>query len=204
MNIAPDPTTDRIADRLDAAPAHLAALRARLAADATAAGLVDATYEVVDTPIGPLLIVATDRGVVRVAFEGEDHDAVLADLAATIGPRILQAPEPSVAATQVAEYFAGRRRAFELPLDLRLVTGFRHDVVAHLAAIPYGTTASYATVAADVGNPGAVRAVGTACARNPVPILLPCHRVVRADGTPGRYRGGDAAKRLLLALESAA
>jgi methylated-DNA-[protein]-cysteine S-methyltransferase len=106
-------------------------------------------------------------------------------------------------ARQLDEYFAGRRRAFDVPLDLRLARGFRRTVLEHLRDVGYGTTTSYAGLAARAGSPAAVRAVGTACATNPVPVVVPCHRVVRSDGTPGRYVGGDAAKAALLVLETA-
>jgi methylated-DNA-[protein]-cysteine S-methyltransferase len=108
----------------------------------------------------------------------------------------------AAAARQLDQYFAGRRRQFDLPVDLRLARGFRRSVVEALPLIAYGSTASYADVAALVGNPGAVRAVGSACAHNPVPIVVPCHRVVHTDGSPGQYRGGAAMKAALLALEA--
>lgn len=180
------------------------ALRDRLAAGAEEAGLLDIAYRTIDSPIGPLLLAATPDGLVRVAFDCEGHDAVLAVLAERVSPRVLRAPARlDAAAHQLDEYFAGQRRAFDLPLDLRLASPFRRAVVRHLATIAYGTTASYATVAAAVGSPAAVRAVGSACATNPVPVVLPCHRVVRSDGSIGRYLGGTAAKRTLLGLEGA-
>ncbi|MFC8193599.1 methylated-DNA--[protein]-cysteine S-methyltransferase [Cellulomonas sp. NPDC057328] len=182
----------------------LAALRARLAADAERAGLLDVAYRVVDSPVGALLVAAGERGVLRVAFEVQGHEAALTELAARVSPRVLEGGrrlDPVL--RELDEYFAGARRTFDVPVDLRLLEGFRRDVVATLPRVAYGTTASYAAVAALAGRPAAVRAVGTACARNPVPLLVPCHRVVRSDGTPGRYAGGDAAKTTLLALERA-
>ena len=168
------------------------------------AGLLDVAYRTVDSPLGPLLLAATVDGVVRVAFAAEDHDEVLARLAADVSPRILRYPARlDDAARQLDEYFAGRRRGFDVPVDLRLAHGFRRDVLAHLREIPFGATESYATVARAAGSPKAVRAVGTACATNPIPLVVPCHRVVRSDGTIGQYRGGVEAKRTLLALESA-
>jgi len=154
--------------------------------------------------LGPLLLAATEQGLVRVAFAVEGHDAVLAGLAERISPRILAAPArlDSIAA-ELEEYFAGRRRGFDVPLDLRLASGFHREVLAHLGRIGYGGTVSYGQVAAAAGRPRAVRAVGTACARNPLPIVLPCHRVVRGDGSPGGYVGGAAAKQALLRLEAA-
>ncbi len=177
--------------------------RARLIADAEAAGLLDLAYRVIDSPFGPLLLAATSDGVVRVAFDGEDHDRVLDDLSGRISPRILRAPSRlDQPARQLDEYFAGSRRSFDIAVDLRLARGFRRTVLHHLRSIAYGATESYTTVAAASGSPGAVRAVGSACATNPVPLVVPCHRVVRSDGTIGQYRGGTDAKRKLLALEA--
>jgi len=180
-------------------------LHARLAAAAADAGILDVAYATVDTPVGPLLLAATERGLVRVAYAVEDHDRVLGQLAARVSPRVLRAPARlDAAARELEEYFAGRRSAFALPLDLRLASGFRRTVLSHLREIGYGRTASYAALAAAAGRPQAARAAGTACATNPLPVVVPCHRVVRSDGTPGRYIGGEAAKRALLALERAA
>ncbi|HEX6595695.1 MAG TPA: methylated-DNA--[protein]-cysteine S-methyltransferase [Acidimicrobiales bacterium] len=196
-------TLDDLGLRLPAAaPAVPPGLRARLLAAADEHGLLDVAYRTVDSPIGPLLVAATPDGLVRIAFDCEGHDAVLAALAERVSPRILRAPERlDAAARQLEEYFAGTRQAFDLPIDLRLASPFRRTVVSRLPSIAYGTTASYAAVAVAVGNPAAVRAVGTACATNPVPVVLPCHRVVRSDGTIGRYLGGTVAKETLLALE---
>jgi methylated-DNA-[protein]-cysteine S-methyltransferase len=183
------------------APGHaeLDALRARLVAGADATGLLDLTYRTVDSPIGPLLLVAGPAGLVRVAFEREGHDEVLAQLAGAISARILHSGRRTDAvATELDEYFAGRRRAFDVPVDLQLVHGFRRAVISHLRDIAYGATESYAQVARAAGSPAAVRAVGTACAHNPVPV------VVRSDGTIGQYLGGVEAKAALLALEGAA
>lgn len=181
-----------------------ARLRARLVAAAERDGLLDVAYRTIDSPIGALLLAATEEGLVRVAFEREDRDAVLASLADAVSPRVLAAPARlDPVARQLDEYFTGGRRAFDVPLDLRLAKGFRRAVLAHLAEIPYGRTESYAEVAAAAGSPKAVRAVGTACATNPLPLVLPCHRVVRSDGSSGNYRGGEDAKRTLLTLEAA-
>lgn len=185
-------------------PADLDGLRTRLAADAERAGLLDVAYRTLDSPVGTLLLAATPEGLVRVAFEREGHDAVLARLAADVSPRMLEAPARlDAVATQLDEYFAGRRRAFDVTVDLRLTSGFRRTVLDHLPEIPFGATASYAAVAALAGNPKAVRAVGTACARNPLPLVVPCHRVVRSDGGIGQYLGGVDAKQALLAHEAA-
>jgi len=184
-------------------PDDLSRLHADLAARAARAGLVDVAYRTLDGPLGSLLLAATPAGLVRVAFAVQGHDAVLTDLAARVSPRILAAPARlDDVARQLDEYFAGRRRTFDVPLDLRLVGGFRRVVVEHLADIGYAHTASYASMAAAAGSPRAVRAVGTACALNPVPVVVPCHRVVRSDGTPGQYAGGADAKLALLELES--
>ena len=184
---------------------QLAALTETLAVRAGAADLVQVYYRIVDSPIGALLLAATPTGLVRVAFESEDFDAVLAQLAATVGPRILAADAPlQEAAGQLAEYFAGRRETFDLPLDHRLAHGFRLQVQQALPQIGYGHTASYSELATLIGRPTAVRAVGTACATNPLPLILPCHRVLRADGGLGGYLGGTAAKAHLLELEGAA
>ncbi|OKH84858.1 cysteine methyltransferase [Mycobacterium sp. ST-F2] len=183
----------------------LAALHSRLAAAAQHEGLLDLAYRTVDTPVGPLLLAATERGLVRVAYAREDHDAVLQQLADKVSPRILHAPDRlDAAARQLDEYFARTRRTFDVPLDWRLSAGFRSAVLHHLPQIGYGETASYAAVAALAGSPKAVRAVGTACAKNPLPVVVPCHRVVRSDGAMGGYLGGPEAKRLLLDLEAAA
>ncbi|HEY0486816.1 MAG TPA: methylated-DNA--[protein]-cysteine S-methyltransferase [Mycobacteriales bacterium] len=180
-------------------------LHDRLAAAAAGAGMLDVAYRTLDTPVGTLLLAATEEGLVRVAYAREDHDRVLDELARRVSPRVLRAPARlEAAARELGEYFGGRRSAFDLPLDLRLAQGFRRTVLSHLPAIGYGTTASYAAVAAAAGSPRAVRAVGTACATNPLPVVVPCHRVVRSDGTPGRYVGGPDAKRTLLDLEVAA
>ena len=177
-------------------------LRTRLAAAAQQDGLLDVAYREVATPVGSLLLAATDQGLVRVAYETQDHDRVLAALAEVVSPRILRAPARlDPVARQLEEYFGGQRRRFDVPLDLRLAHGFRRSVLAHLPDIGYGHTESYAQVAAAAGSPRAVRAVGTACALNPLPVVVPCHRVIRSDGSLGQYAGGAAAKEALLELE---
>jgi methylated-DNA-[protein]-cysteine S-methyltransferase len=175
-----------------------------LVAAAARDGLLDVAYRTLETPVGTLLLAATEQGLVRVAYDREDHDAVLTTLAGAVSPRILAAParlDPVV--RQLEEYFNGGRRVFEVPLDFRLSKGFRRAVLAHLPDIAYGRTESYAQVAAAAGSPKAVRAVGTACATNPLPVVVPCHRVVRSDGSFGGYVGGEDAKRTLLTLEAA-
>lgn len=191
-------------DLPEVTPAQLSALHDRLAESSQAAGVLDVAYRTLDTPVGTLLLAATEDGLVRVAYAAEGHDQVLENLAARVSPRILKAPRRlDAAARELGEYFAGQRRRFDLPLDYRLASGFRRKVVSYLPGIGYGHTASYAAVAAAVGSPRAFRAVGTACATNPLPLIVPCHRVIRSDGDPGPYLGGRNAKRLLLELEAA-
>ena len=180
-------------------------LHDRLVAAAGREHLLDIGFDVVDSPVGRLLLAATEVGLIRVAYDVEGHDQVLADLADRVSPRVLRAPNRvAAAAGQLDEYFAGRRRSFDLTLDLRLSAGFRRSVIDQLRRIDYGDTRSYAEIAAAAGSPRAVRAVGSACATNPVPVVVPCHRVVRTDGATGGYVGGAEAKRSLLALEHAA
>lgn len=180
-------------------------LRSSLAVDAGEEGLLDVAYCTIDSPVGMLLLASTERGLARVAFEREDFDAVLQSLAARISPRILEAPSRlDAVAMELDEYFAGRRHAFDLPLDYALSSGFRQVVQQYLPRIGYGSTQSYKEVAERVGNPKAIRAVGTACATNPLPVVVPCHRVLRTDGSLGGYVGGLEAKNALLGLEQAA
>jgi methylated-DNA-[protein]-cysteine S-methyltransferase len=180
------------------------ALSARLAQQAARDGILDVAYRTIDTPVGELLLAATERGLIRVAYPAQDHDAVLSALATQVSPRVLHAPARlDAVARQLDEYFARTRQSFGLDLDLQLAHGFRRVVLEHLRQIGYGSTASYGAVAAASGSPAAVRAVGTACARNPLPVVIPCHRVVRGDGSIGQYAGGAEAKRALLELEAA-
>ena len=186
----------------DTDPTDLERLHARLVAAAAADRSLDVAYRTVDSPLGPLLLAATEQGLVRLAYEREDHEQVLQTLAVRVSPRILRAPARlDEAASQLDDYFAGARKTFDLRVDLRLTAGFRRQVLDQLRAIGYGRTQSYTAVAAATGRPRAVRAVGSACATNPVPVVVPCHRVLRSDGTLGGYVGGLAAKRTLLALE---
>jgi methylated-DNA-[protein]-cysteine S-methyltransferase len=186
------------------APA-MARLHDRLVDRVQREGILDVAYRTLDTPVGSLLLAGTDLGLVKVAYAVQDHDAVLRQLAGSVSPRILHAPARlDEASRQIDEYFARRRTRFELPLDWRLSKGFRREVLRHLGDIGYGRTESYAQVAAAAGSPRAVRAVGTACATNPLPVVVPCHRVVRSDGSAGGYAGGADAKHILLTLEGAA
>ncbi|OBK33939.1 cysteine methyltransferase [Mycobacterium sp. 1245111.1] len=184
----------------------LTRLHARLAAAAEQHDLLDIAYRTVDSPVGPLLLAATPVGLVRVAFSNESHDDVLQSLSDRISPRLLRAPARlDAVAGQLDEYFAGQRHNFDVPLDWQLSKGFRRVVLEHLATdIGYGSTASYGALARLSGSPKAVRAVGSTCATNPIPVVVPCHRVVRSDGAMGNYRGGPAAKRALLDLEGVA
>lgn len=186
-------------------PAAMADLRTRLATRAGEHGLVDVAYRTIDTLVGPLLLAATETGLLRVAYEREGFDTVLEALAAKVSPRILEAPRRlDAVAAELDEYFTGKRQAFDLPLDYAMSSGFRRDVQRHLPHIGYGRTQSYKEVAELVGNPKAVRAVGTACATNPLPVVVPCHRVLRTDGSLGGYIGGLDAKMTLLTLEKVA
>jgi methylated-DNA-[protein]-cysteine S-methyltransferase len=185
--------------------ATMGRLHRRLEQSAEQAGILDIAYTTLDSPVGTLLLAATERGLVRVAYASEDHDQVLDRLGRGISHRILNAPRRlDAAAFEIDEYFRRARTRFDLPLDLSLSAGFRRTVQEYLPRIGYGTTQSYKQVAELVGNPRAVRAVGTACATNPLPIVVPCHRVLRADGTLGGYIGGPAVKSALLELEATA
>lgn len=186
-----------------ASDSHLERLLGRLVATADGEDGVDVGYRTVDGPVGPLLLAATPAGLVRVAFASEGEDAVLQELADRVSPRVLPLPRRLDAiARELDEYFRGRRKTFDVALDWQLSSGFRRDVLTHLAVdVEYGHTTSYAGLATLSGSPRAVRAVGTACATNPMPVVVPCHRVVRSDGSMGRYRGGEEAKHALLALE---
>lgn len=196
--------TSNIFDELTPDGETLDRLHRRLERAADDDGVLDVAYRTIDSPVGPLLLAATTVGLVRVAFDIEGHDTVLTRLSQMVSPRILSAPARlDTVARQLEEYFAKRRTTFEVPVDLRLAAGFRRSVIDHLRDIGYGRRESYAAVAAAVGNPRAVRAVGSACAHNPLPVVIPCHRVVRSDGSPGQYVGGPHAKSTLLSLEAA-
>jgi methylated-DNA-[protein]-cysteine S-methyltransferase len=180
-------------------------IRSELAARAETEGLLDVAFERHETPLGTIVVGATGDGLVRIGLPAEEEDAVLQDLADRVSGRVLRAPRASLARTrtQLDEYFARRRRTFDVPLDWRLAHGFRREVLRATAEIPYGQTSSYRDVATRAGSPGAVRAAGSALATNPLPIVVPCHRVLRSGGALGSYRGGVAAKAALLELEEA-
>ncbi len=178
-------------------------IRSELFDRADTEGLIDVAFEHHDSPLGAILIGATKTGLVRIGLPAEDPDAVLDELAHRVAPRVLRGPRDSVvrARRQLDEYFDGTRHAFELALDWRLTRGFRLHVLHATAQIPYGTTASYRQIATQAGSPAAVRAAGTALALNPLPIVVPCHRVLRSGGGLGGYTGGLDRKRRLLAVE---
>jgi len=176
-----------------------------LGAPAAAAGLLDVAYATIDSPVGTLLLAATSRGLVRLAYLNvAETEQVLAELAASLSPRILAAPRRlDETRRELDEYFAGRRRAFELPLDWRLTRGFGRRVLQATSRIPYGSVSSYKGVATAAGSPLASRAAGNALGANPLPIVVPCHRVLHADGGLSGYTGGTDRKRLLLGVEGA-
>jgi methylated-DNA-[protein]-cysteine S-methyltransferase len=174
------------------------AVRARAAAD----GLVDVAIAEVDSPIGSLLVAVTRRGLVRVAFDDEDRDRVVERLAETISPRLLaSAPLTDEVRRELDEYFAGERRRFDLRVDRRLMHPFAKEVLAATGRVGYGRLATYGEIARRIGHPKAARAVGAALGSNPVPVVVPCHRVIGAGGSLTGYGGGLPRKRALLALE---
>jgi methylated-DNA-[protein]-cysteine S-methyltransferase len=174
----------------------------RLAERANAEGLIDVAYATSDSPFGPLLLAATPRGLVRVNLPAHDRDEALEELAKRISPRVLEAPARlDEARRQLDLYFDRKLTEFDLPLDWRLTHDFRRRVVRAIYRIPYGETRSYTQIAASAGNERAVRATGSACGANPIPIVVPCHRVLRSGGALGGYGGGLPMKEALLRLE---
>ena len=170
---------------------------------ASEAGLLDAVYDLTETPIGTLLVGATDRGLCRISFR-PDPEAAREELARAYGPRVLRASRPlERIRLELDEYFEGRRQVFDLETDLRAVPGFHLQVLRELAEVAYGTVTTYGALAAKVGHPKAARAVGTVMNRNPIPIVLPCHRVIGASGKLVGYGGGLDVKEHLLRLEGA-
>jgi methylated-DNA-[protein]-cysteine S-methyltransferase len=181
-----------------------------LLARAESEGLVDVAYGTVDSPFGEMLVVGTERGILRVALPHRkgtgtrEWEALLDEIADVVSPRVLEAPERlDDVRRQLDDYFEGRRREFDLPLDWRLTKGFQGKAIHQIARIPYGKTISYGELAARAGNPRAFRAAGTACGANPLPPIVPCHRVLPAGGGVGNYGGGPEMKRALLELEGA-
>ena len=173
-------------------------LDSRFREAALASGLVDVRYDVLESPVGDLFVASTDRGLCRISYRIEGQDEELAEI---FGVRVLRMPLDEVR-RELDEYFEGRRRDFDLPLDLR-VAPFHEAVLHELARVPYGRTETYGALAAKVGRPKAARAVGTVMNRNPIPIVLPCHRIVGANGSLTGYAGGLHVKRALLELEGA-
>jgi methylated-DNA-[protein]-cysteine S-methyltransferase len=174
------------------------ALRERAAAE----GLLDVAYATADSPFGTLLLARTPRGLVRLGLPNEDPEGLLAELAGRISPRVLEDPGGlDEERRELDDYFAGRRQAFELPIDWQLSHGFLLRARHGIAEIPYGETRTYTDLARGAGNERAVRAAGSACSRNPIPLVVPCHRVLRSDGSLGGYAGGLGMKEKLLEME---
>jgi methylated-DNA-[protein]-cysteine S-methyltransferase len=174
----------------------------RLAARASEEGLLDVAYTTADSPFGPLLLARTPKGLVRVGLPNQDADELLVELATRVSPRVLEAPAQLDAARRELDlYFEGKLTEFDLPLDWQLSRDFRRRVLRAIARIPYGQTRSYTQMATSAGNERAVRAAGTACGTNPIPLVVPCHRVLRSGGALGGYGGGLPMKEGLLRLE---
>lgn len=180
----------------------VARFQAEVARRAADEGLLDVAYGMYDSPLGPLTVMVTPRGLVRLSYPGEHVSDQLDEIAERISPRILEAPERTDSVRrQLEEYFAGIRHAFDLPIDWRLVRGFAGNVLQATARIPFGAVSSYREVATAAGSPNAYRAAGNALGSNPIPIVVPCHRVLHAGGGLGGYTGGLERKRFLLSLE---
>ncbi|HWC48658.1 MAG TPA: methylated-DNA--[protein]-cysteine S-methyltransferase [Solirubrobacterales bacterium] len=178
--------------------AALDGFRARAAEE----GLLDVAYTTTDSPFGPLLLAQTPRGLVRIGLPNQDADELLTDLAERVSPRVLEAPaELDEVRRELDLYFEGKLESFDLPLDWQLSGGFRQRVLRAIDRIPYGQTRSYTEMARKAGNERAVRAAGTACGSNPIPLVVPCHRVLRTGGALGGYGGGLPMKEALLQLE---
>lgn len=179
-----------------------ASIKDQLARRAAEEGLLDVAYTTTDSPFGQLLLARTPKGLVRVGLPNEDPEALLGDLADRISPRVLEAPEQLEETRRELDlYFEGKLDRFELPLDWQLSRGFRLDVLREINRIPYGATSNYKELATKAGNERASRAAGRACGSNPIPLVVPCHRVLRTGGALGGYAGGLPMKRSLLRLE---
>ena len=186
------------------APIDASAAQQRFVERAQAEGLIDVAYTAVDSPLGELVAAVTPNGLVRLAYEDGRFDAVLTELADRVSPRVIEAPARLDAVRrQLDEYFDGRRHDFDLPVDWALTRGFTQRVLQSTARIPFGDLATYRDVATGAGNAAAVRAAGNALGANPMPIVVPCHRIVRTGGALGGYTGGVERKRFLLELEGA-
>lgn len=174
----------------------------RLSERAAAEGLLDVAYATTDSPYGPLLLAKTPRGLVRVGLPNQDADELLVELAERVSPRVLEAPAAlDEERRELDLYFDCKLDSFALPLDWSLSDGFRQRVLRQIAQIPYGETRTYTEMARGAGNERAVRAAGTACGKNPIPLVIPCHRVLRSSGGLGGYGGGLPMKHGLLVLE---
>lgn len=185
-----------------AAPLDLGRLRETLARRAAEAGLLDVAYGTHDSPLGLLTVFVTTRGLAGIAYPDEPIERQLEEVAATISPRVMAAPERTDGVRrQLDEYFGGDRRAFDVPIDWRALHGFREQVLRATARIPFGAVSTYREIATEAGSPNAYRAAGNALGSNPVPIVVPCHRVLHAGGGLGGYTGGLGRKRFLLNLE---
>ncbi len=194
----------RLARPPASAPFDVRAATTVLAQRATEAGLADVAYGWLDSPLGKLIVAVTPRGLVRIAYEREAELDVLQELAEGVSPRVLRAPERTDTARRELEgYFAGTVRRFDLPIDWSLVHGFAVGVLRATARVPFGHVATYGEMAASAGSPRAARAAGNALHINPIPIVVPCHRIVPASGGIGGYGGGEDRKRFLLDLEGA-
>ena len=195
----------RLAQGADRPALDLDRLSTALRQRAEDEGLLDVAYGSMDSPLGELLVAFTPRGLVRVAYVDEAEDAVLEELAGRVSPRVLRAPQRTDAVRrELEDYFAGRRRQFDTPIDWSLVRGFAVGVLQATAQVPFGQVTTYRDVAGAAGSPRAARAAGNALGSNPIPIVVPCHRVVHAGGGLGGYTGGLERKRFLLRLEGAA
>jgi methylated-DNA-[protein]-cysteine S-methyltransferase len=191
-----------VALRLGSGPEASPGALPDIADAAAAAGLLDVAYAMLDSPVGQLLVARTPLGLARIAYVDGDEEPVLAEMASRLSPRVLAAPRQlDVPRRELDEYFSGRRRRFDLPLDLRLMTDFTRRVLTATAAIPYGSVSTYREVATRAGSPRGFRAAGNALGANPLPIVLPCHRVLHSGGGLGGYTGGLERKRTLLAIE---
>ncbi len=193
----------RLADAVrPAGTLDLEVLRHSLARRAAEDGLLDVAYGTVDSPLGELTAFVTRRGLVRLSYPGEPLEDQLRELAAVVSPRVLESPERTdEVRRQLDAYFAGTRRQFQIPVDWRLLRGFRAEVLRATARIPFGAVSTYREIATAAGSPNAYRAAGNALGSNPIPIVVPCHRVLHAGGGLGGYTGGLDRKRHLLRLE---
>jgi methylated-DNA-[protein]-cysteine S-methyltransferase len=196
--------TDELERRLVRAGSRLTPDLPDLPTAAAAAGMLDVAYTTTDSPLGPLLLASTERGLVRIAYlDFADRETVLQSLADRVSPRMLEAPRRlDGPRRELDDYFGGRRREFDLPLDRRLMSDFMRRVLSATSTIPFGSVSTYGAVARDAGSPRGSRAAGNALGSNPMPIVIPCHRVLHADGGIGGYTGGLERKRTLLELES--